>query len=377
MSAIWRRRAVGTRQGWIWIAVAALLLNLLGGWPLGAGGARAAGTVTVNSLADTTGDSTICTLRDALKVINDGAQHGGCPTTPGADTVDFSVTGTIILGSQLPTVTNGFTLQGPGAGALTIMGSTTTANKFRLFTLNTASAVTIAGVTLSGGDLATTSAAGGAISATVGELTVKNAVISGNNAGLEGGGIVTSGNITVTNSTLSGNTAGTSGGGGIFTSGAITVMNSTFDGNTAAGGSGGGFYASGPVTVTNSTFGGNSSGTGGGGFGGGSTVTVAGSTFANNTANTSGSGGGGGGIAALGATTVTNSTFSWEHHPELFWRWWRRTLCRRQHGDGDEQHLQGQREHHLPRQFPLCRRRDADAQEHRARRRVGQGELRD
>src|SRR5438094_6538095 len=79
----------------------------------GIGTARAA-TYTVNSLADP-GDGNCnaaeCTLREAITQAN--ANGGG-------DTINFTVNGTINLSSELPNVSVGVSIAGPGAGLLTI-----------------------------------------------------------------------------------------------------------------------------------------------------------------------------------------------------------------------------------------------------------------
>ena len=61
--------------------------------------AAPAASITVDSLADTTGGG-VCTLRDAIKTINDNIGYGTCGT--GASLIRFSVTGSITLTSDLP-----------------------------------------------------------------------------------------------------------------------------------------------------------------------------------------------------------------------------------------------------------------------------------
>src|SRR5437764_14575299 len=74
----------------------------------------AATTFKVNSLADTddgTCDQTNCTLREAIKAAN---------ASVGADTIDFSVTGTINLTGALPDITEDVTVKGPGPSLLAV-----------------------------------------------------------------------------------------------------------------------------------------------------------------------------------------------------------------------------------------------------------------
>jgi hypothetical protein len=66
---------------------------------------------------------------------------------------------------------------------------------------------------------------------------VSNSTLSGNSAGIYGGGIANNGTLTVSNSTLSGNSATELGGGGIVNfGGTVTVSNSIVAGNTAPSG---------------------------------------------------------------------------------------------------------------------------------------------
>src|SRR5262245_17028738 len=81
-----------------------------------------AATFTVTNTNDTgTG-----TLRQAIIDANGMA---------GADIINFAagVTGTITLGSALPVITGDVTINGPGAGVLTVSG----ANSFRVFIIIT------------------------------------------------------------------------------------------------------------------------------------------------------------------------------------------------------------------------------------------------
>src|SRR5579872_5511371 len=64
-----------------------------------------AATITVNSLADT-GAPGICVLRDAITAANTKAATNGCAAGTGSDPIDFSITGTITLGSTLPQITD-------------------------------------------------------------------------------------------------------------------------------------------------------------------------------------------------------------------------------------------------------------------------------
>jgi len=186
-----------------------------------------AATFTVTNL----NNSGAGTLRQAITDANAAA---------GADTITFSVSGTITLASTLPTIT-------AAGGALTMDGTGQT-------------------LTISGNNAVQVMWVGTGASLTLNNLTIANGIAVGQG----GGGILNNGTATITNSTFSGNSATGSFGGAINNGGGgtLTITNSTFSGNSATGGFGAGIFANGgpgfTVTITNSTFSGNSAS---GGFG--------------------------------------------------------------------------------------------------------------
>jgi LPXTG-site transpeptidase (sortase) family protein len=275
-----------------------LLALLLAG--VGVRPAYAAGYV-VNTLNDDTNNDTLCTLREAiLAANNDASYNGNCgPASSNDDTITFSVSGTITLGSQLPNIVSGqgtLTINGAGQN-ITISGG----GGVRVMYVNSGANLTLRNLTIANGN-ASGSFGGGIYNN--GTLTVTNSTFSGNSANLSGGGIINTGTLTVTNSTFSNNSATSFDGGGIFNLGTLTVTNSTFSANSANSLGGGIYNNVGTLNVTNSTFSNNSAANGGGIFNGG-TLTVTNSTFSGNSANLSG-----GGIRNDGTLTVTNSTFS-------------------------------------------------------------------
>jgi predicted outer membrane repeat protein len=97
-----------------------------------------------------------------------------------------------------------------------------------------------------------------------GASVLDRVVVTGNEAGRNGGGIITR-NTTIRNSTFSGNTAGDIGGGiAGSTPGPFTVSNTTVSGNSAA--QGGGIGTIGPLTLQNVTIAGNTATLNGGGL---------------------------------------------------------------------------------------------------------------
>ena len=281
-------------------------------------------TLVVNSTADgpVDFDDSAVTLREAIVAANnDAIVAPGGEAGSGADTITFDETvftgtQTINIASQLPRITSGVTITGPGANLLTIdAGDGTdsqfgTGNGFRIFNIDDGDSsrqieVMLSGLTLTGGDESNN---GGAILNRE-ILTLDSSTVSGNASGL-GGGIFNDGEVTATNSTLSGNSS-LYGGGGIYTSGTATITSSTLSGNSVSGSNGGGVFNStaGTLTITSSTLSGNSVSYdyayGGGIFSAG-TVTITSSTLSGNSADL----GSGGGIYNFGTATVTNSTLS-------------------------------------------------------------------
>ncbi len=270
--------------------------------------ASAQTVVTVSSTADPSA-SGLCTLRDAINVVQGGSPSGGdsCPTSgSGAYLIQFSVTGTIGLSSKMPTITttSGLTITGP-AGGITIDGG----NTYQAMYVNSGAVISISGLTIQNCTSVIptdpTGIPGGAI-VNSGTLTLTNFTFNDNDTGNNGGAIINEGGtLTLYNSTLFGNFASGAGGGVYNSSGTLTVNNSSFNNNEAGTTDGGGIdNASGTVTVTNSTFSGDSASSSGGAIANYDTLTVINSTFAGNQA-------GSGAIYNAGSSTanVSYSTF--------------------------------------------------------------------
>ncbi len=202
---------------------------------------------TVSNLADAGAGS----LRAAITAANG---------TAGADTIDFSVTGTIPIASRLPTITQELHIDGPGARLLTIdTGGGGFFSTFLIDDGNLASEfnVSMSGLTLTGSH---NGSPRGAI-ANDENLTILRCVIRDNTGAGVGAGIHNRGTLLVRDSTLSGNIGDY--GGGIANYGSVQVVNSTLSGNRANV-AGGGIISSGPLTIAHSTLSGNQGGSGGG-----------------------------------------------------------------------------------------------------------------
>ena len=195
-------------------------------------GSATAATFTPTTTAD--GDDPICapnacTLRDAIE--DAGAAPGNEVSIPAG-------TYTLSLGELL--IDNDMTVTGAGARTTIIDAQGTS----RVFSIDTGSAVTIRGVTITGGD----------------------APPPGPGFGAEGGGILTDGSLTLESSAVVGNTAQFTGGGisspfkgdeSLTTIRDSLIANNTVTGGLAAG-SGGGLNLFGDGLVVNSTVTGNS-----------------------------------------------------------------------------------------------------------------------
>ena len=318
------------------IELAAVVLPLL---VLAMSGFACAATFTVMNTNDTGSGS----LRDAITSAN---------TTPTVvNNINFNVSGTITLGSPLPTIVNtspgSLTIDGSGH-AITVDG----ANLYQIFNVNLGATLNLQFLTLAHGVVVANVEGvgqGGAILNDGGTLKVSNctfldnqaigSAVSGSGTGApgRGGAIWDVGPLTVTDCTFSGNQAtggagvstgvggGIGEGGAIFNDGDMTVDGSTFSDNHVSGGVGDGAvggngkggaigYEDGTATVINSTFSANQaiggSGSSGGDGVGGAIFSVPALTVTNDTFSGNHATGTGGGIDNEGPLTVTNSTFS-------------------------------------------------------------------
>lgn len=303
--------------------------------------ASANAALVVSTLADSGAGS----LRQAMLDANSAA---------GVDTITFTagLTGTINVLSDLPSLTGGVDLQGPGASVITIDGGWTAAggpstgqSLFVLDNLDVADgASTISGVTITGGyprdingklnggallkdqgdaDLTITDVVltgnyapddGGAMNLqnTNGTVTIRDSVISNNVASDVGGAVYAVGNgaltLALSNVEISGNSAGDNGGGLYLYQGSLTIIDSTISNNVAETGTGGGIaFEDGPFTIVSSTISGNTAGDSGGGIWiDDSLATISDSTISGNVS------GDGGGAIYLYETlmTISNSTLS-------------------------------------------------------------------
>jgi predicted outer membrane repeat protein len=203
-----------------------------------------------------------CTLRAAIQEAN---------AIAGVDTINFNFAdsvNTIQLDPNLSSgelaITEGITINGPGARLLTITGnvSVTTADIFNI----AASATTttkISGVTIekSGrngisnagklelSDVAIKESRGAGIHNTAGLTANRTLIYNNSNGGIRLTG--TSAAVNISNTTIHGNSSPDNGGGINTASADLTLNNVTISDNTAVTGSGGGLYYSGQTSTIN------------------------------------------------------------------------------------------------------------------------------
>src|SRR5262249_21893037 len=160
-------------------------------------------TCVVNSLGDTgAGRRSFGDLRYCINRAN---------TLPGPDTIDFTVTGTIVLNGALPDLRTEITIDGPGADVLTIDA----AKKARVLTVTSGADVSLNGLALANGLVRISGpgsyyADGGGIY-NAGKLLIRDSVVKANKVDAvpgvwaRGGGIYNAGSLTVSYTTLAEN----------------------------------------------------------------------------------------------------------------------------------------------------------------------------
>jgi predicted outer membrane repeat protein len=213
-------------------------------------------TLTVNTLADEATKDSALSLREAIELVdgalkttqlsaNELAQVSG---TPGPNSlIEFApgLTGTIHLLSPLAINKNQTTLQGPGAGVITVDCGLTTGI---LVNLNVTQA-SISGLTWANGRDAIVNR---------GDLTVSSCTFAYNNSPLAGATIVDTGapgnKLTVQGSAFNNNSSGQKGAAIYGTLDTVSISNSTFTSNTASKYGGAIYDGGGSVSITGSKF---------------------------------------------------------------------------------------------------------------------------
>jgi len=303
-----------TRIGTLVLAAASLLLAA----PDAPCPVHAAGMV-VNTLADANPPITdgLCSLREAItNANNNAATHPDCSAGAGADTITFSLSGTIRLVATMPELTDDAELIIDGAGrSITLSGD----HSSRALVVATTGSARLRSLAFAAGtSLSQTScftlgfgqASGGGAVCNRGRLTVIDSSVSDNwSQGYRGGAIASSGELVVEGSTFARNfddSPGGGAGGAIYSLGPLSVRDSEFMGNfVRIFGAGGAIYSESSLSIAGSKFLGNIALGAGGAITqqGANILSVTKSTFAGNSSGT------GGAIDMVGVSSIDSTTF--------------------------------------------------------------------
>jgi len=241
-------------------------------------------TRVVTTLADSGAGS----LRDAMTQANGSS----------GDTISFArgLSGTILLQSPLPTVTQYMVINGPGAAGLAINGQ----GAYQCFSI--VYKLDLSGVTIENCN----SSLGAIYVASLATLNLLNANLKNNMSGTGGGAIFNNGSLMLAFVTLNQNSAANSGGA-LFNYGSVDLAYVTFNGNWSS--QGGAIANEGFIDMSFSTLAGNycRNGAGGGGVYNPGVFEFDHSTFINNSSTHGVSGGGA--ILNEGELLGANSTF--------------------------------------------------------------------
>jgi CSLREA domain-containing protein len=235
-------------------------------------------TLVVNNNGDASdafGGDGVCQTADGFCTLRAAIQEANSRPTCGTVDINFSVSSPINLVTALPDVNHNVNFNGPGANALTVQRSADNVF-FRILKINQGTVVTVTGLTLSNGKLAT-----------------------GNTGQDDGAGIYNSGVLSIIRSNVTDNTGDS--GAGIYNLGALSVFASSVSGNRSIGGAGAGVFSSGTAILTNTAVANNMNGAGL--FVGGGTTTIANATISSNATQGSGAG-----IVTAGGQTAINIT---------------------------------------------------------------------
>ncbi len=223
---------------------------------LGATASLAACTETI--IVTSLDDAGPGTLRQAVEDAN---------TCPGTNFITFTVTGVIVLETELPHVEDALFILGPGPASLTVTRSTNVATDcFSILSLEDLNIAWVSGLTITNG-----CADSGAGIFCNGNAVLSNCVITANfgERGGYGAGAYNLDTLLIVDCSISGNFGRGNAflGAGVMTEGSsLTIINSVFAGNHTPGLGGGLATLSGSVALTNVTFSGNVATNGGGGM---------------------------------------------------------------------------------------------------------------
>lgn len=249
--------------------------------------AAGAATITVTETADSY-DGSVCSLRNAIESINQGADFGGCSATDygSSDTINLTAqTYVLSVGGDSENnnvsgdldIRRSVTIIGAGSTQTAISASGLTEDdQDRVIEVTQISDGPIAGLTvnlqgLTVRDGNVRDGAGLAINLDNVITTLTDVVVTNNTASDDAGGIENDGTLVLVDSTVDRNISEDQGGG-IRNFGELVVINSTISRNRIvinerqASGEGGGIYNFGEMVLINSTISGNTAQVDGGGI---------------------------------------------------------------------------------------------------------------
>ena len=173
-----------------------------------------------------------------------GSLRSAILSSAAGDTVQFAVSGTIALSSELQ-ISHALTVQ--GANRIAVQGGSGV-RAFDVF----AGGVTLDGLTLTGGNLGSLQNGGAVQYSGSGTLTLSNCYVTGNSANSAGGLYNIGGTVNLVNCTFANNQAGFGGVAGAVWNqgGTLNVTNSTFSGNRSNTNEAGAIWNSGSGTTT-------------------------------------------------------------------------------------------------------------------------------
>jgi hypothetical protein len=254
-------------------------------------------------------------------VAGDGSLRGeikAANAAPGADTIEFAsgLSGLITINGTGLVIEDPVDIEGPGPDGITIEQIASNHRVLQI-KMGVSGAVTLAGLTIRGGN---TEGSGGDIENVFGQgaaLTVSDCHVIDGHAAELGGGIDSIGEpLVVRESLIEGNEA-VNGGGGIWAGATapLRIEGSTIAGNFSIGSGGGGVWggseAGSSAVIEGSTFVGNEGVAAGGAINwstpAGTSLTIANSTFVG---NTTGTWGGAIAYSSVGAVTIEGSTIT-------------------------------------------------------------------
>jgi fibronectin-binding autotransporter adhesin len=253
-------------------------------------------------IVTSTADDGVGTLRWAVEWANLYATPSEIDFDLGSAPATITLTGgSLDLSNSLAPIT----INGPGAGLLTISGD----DSDRVFDLEPNVTASLSGLTITGGS--STYLGGGLYN--LGTATLTDCVITRNFSSdfyLGGGGLVNKGTLTLVGCTISNNYATTgfdTSGAGMINDGMAWLTDCTITGNTSRYGDGAGMNNSGTATLTDCTISDNAITIGddeGGGIANTGMLTMTGCTISGNSAD------GAGGLANFGTAILTNCTIA-------------------------------------------------------------------